>query len=151
VTPRYITRVTDYEGRVLEEDFPEVKDVISQRTARIMTSMLREVVLHGTAIAAAKMPFPVAGKTGTTNDFTDAWFMGFTPTMTCGVWVGFDEKKSLGAKETGAHAALPIWMSFMTAAMAGKDAGDFQPPPAELHAAQKVDTPDTAPATEEAH
>jgi len=151
VTPRYITRVTDYEGRVLEENFPEVKDVIGQRTARIMTSMLREVVLHGTAIAAARMPFPVAGKTGTTNDFTDAWFVGFSPTMTCGVWVGYDEKKSLGAKETGAHAALPIWMNFMTAAMAGKDAGDFQPPPATEHAAQKVDTPDTAPAAEEAH
>ena len=151
VIPRYITRVTDYEGRVMEEDFPEVKDVISERTARVMTSMLREVVLHGTAIAAAKLPFPAGGKTGTTNDFTDAWFVGFTPTMTCGVWVGYDEKKSLGAKETGAHAALPIWMNFMTVAMAGKDAGDFQPPPALPHAAQKVDTPDTAPATEEAH
>jgi penicillin-binding protein 1A len=152
VIPRYITRVTDYEGRVLEEDFPEVKDVISERTARIMTSMLREVVLHGTGIAAAKLPFPVAGKTGTTNDFTDAWFMGFSPTMTCGVWVGYDEKKSLGAKETGAHAALPIWMNFMTAAMAGKGPGDFQPSPLAPHAvAQKVDTPDAAPATDEAH
>jgi penicillin-binding protein 1A len=152
VTPRFLTRVTDYEGRVLEEDFPDVKDVISQRTARIMTSMLREVVLHGTGIAAARLPFPVAGKTGTTNDFTDAWFMGFSPTMTCGVWVGYDEKKSLGAKETGAHAALPIWMSFMTVAMAGKDAGEFQPSPVAPHAvAQKVDTPDAAPATEEAH
>jgi penicillin-binding protein 1A len=152
VTPRYITRVTDYEGRVLEEDFPEVKDVIGERTARIMTSMLREVVLHGTGVAAAKLPFPVAGKTGTTNDFTDAWFVGFSPTMTCGVWVGYDEKKSLGAKETGAHAALPIWMNFMTAAMAGKDVGDFQPPPANSHpVAQKVDTPDAAPAAEETH
>ncbi|HUA16303.1 MAG TPA: PBP1A family penicillin-binding protein [Verrucomicrobiae bacterium] len=152
ITPRYITRVTDYEGRVLEEDYPEVKDVISERTARIMTSMLREVVLHGTGIAASRLPFPVAGKTGTTNDFTDAWFVGFSPTMTCGVWVGYDEKKSLGAKETGAHAALPIWMNFMSAAMAGKDVGDFQPPPAMPHAvAQKVDTPDNAPATEEAH
>jgi penicillin-binding protein 1A len=152
VTPRYLTRVTDYEGRVLEEDFPDVKDVISERTARIMTSMLREVVLHGTGIAAARLPFPVAGKTGTTNDFTDAWFVGFSPTMTCGVWVGYDEKKSLGAKETGAHAALPIWMNFMTAAMAGKEAGEFQPSPVAQHAvAQKVDTPDTAPATEEAH
>jgi penicillin-binding protein 1A len=151
ITPRYITRVTDYEGRVLEEDFPDVKDVISERTARIMTSMLREVVLHGTGIAAAKMPFPVAGKTGTTNDFTDAWFVGFTPTMSCGVWVGFDEKKSLGAKETGAHAALPIWMNFMTAAMLGKDAGEFQPPPVTPHTQEKVDTPDAAPATEEAH
>ena len=152
VIPRYITRVTDYEGRVLEEDFPDVKDVISERTARIMTSMLREVVLHGTGIAASRLPFPVAGKTGTTNDFTDAWFMGFSPTMTCGVWVGYDEKKSLGAKETGAHAALPIWMNFMTVAMAGKDPGDFQAPPlAPAVVAQKVDTPDTAPAAEEAH
>ena len=98
VTPRYIMRVTDYEGRVLEENFPEVKDVISERTARIMTGMLREVVLHGTGVAAARLPFPVAGKTGTTNDFTDAWFVGFSPTMTCGVWVGYDERRSLGAK-----------------------------------------------------
>jgi len=152
VTPHWITRVTDYEGRVLEEDFPEGRDVISTRTARIMTAMLREVVLHGTAVAAAKLPFPVAGKTGTTNDFTDAWFVGFSPTMTCGVWVGYDEKKSLGAKETGARAALPIWMNFMTAAMSGKDPGDFQPPPPSPHsAAQNVDTPDTAPAAEESH
>src|SRR5215469_8356703 len=149
VSPRFITRVTDYEGRVLEEDFPDVKDVISTPTARILTSMLREVVLHGTGMAASKLPFPVGGKTGTTNDFTDAWFVGFSPTMTCGVWVGYDEKKSLGAKETGAHAALPIWMNFMTVAMNGKDVGDFQPSPIAPHAAQKVDTPDIAPATEE--
>jgi len=152
VTPRYIGKVTDYDGRVLEENFPDVRDAVSARTARILTSMLREVVLHGTGVAAAKLPFPVAGKTGTTNDFTDAWFVGFSPTTTCGVWVGFDEKKSLGAKETGAHAALPIWMNFMTVAMAGKDAGDFEPPPVMPHvAAVKLDTSDTAPATEEAH
>ena len=151
INPHYITRVTDYAGRVLEEDYPEVKDVVSERTARIMTSMLREVVLHGTGIAASKLPFPVAGKTGTTNDFTDAWFVGFSPTMTCGVWVGYDEKKSLGAKETGAHAALPIWMNFMTAAMAGKDVGDFQPSPIQPRVPQKLDTSDTAPAAEESH
>ncbi len=161
VTPRYITRVTDYEGRVLEENFPDVKDAISSRTARIMTSMLREVVLHGTGVAAAKLPFPVAGKTGTTNDFTDAWFVGFSPSMTCGVWVGFDEKRSLGARETGARAALPIWMNFMTAAMttrdqsgneiASKDLADFAPPPIAQHPAQKLDTPDTAPASDESH
>ena len=152
VIPRYITKVTDYEGRVLEENYPDVKDVVSARTARIMTAMLREVVLHGTAIAAAKMPFPVGGKTGTTNDFTDAWFVGFTPLTTCGVWVGYDEKKSLGAKETGAHAALPIWMNFMNSAMAGKDAGQFQSPldmPAPV--AQKVDTPDTMAGEDETH
>ena len=152
VTPRYITKVTDYEGRVLEEDYPEVKDVISSRTARIMTSMLREVVLHGTATAAAKLPFPAGGKTGTTNDFTDAWFVGFSPAMTCGVWVGFDEKKTLGAKETGAHAALPIWMNFMSAAMAGKDPGEFQPPPdLPRVVAQKLDTPDNTPGVDETH
>jgi penicillin-binding protein 1A len=145
--------VTDYEGRVLEEDFPDIKDVISARTARIMTSMLRDVVLHGTGIAASTMNYPLAGKTGTTNDFTDAWFVGFSPSITCGAWVGYDEKKSLGAKETGAHAALPIWMDFMKVALFGKDPGEFQPPP-ELppsSAAQKVDTPDTAPATDETH
>jgi len=152
VTPRYITKVTDYEGRVLEEDYPDVRDVIGARTARIMTAMLREVVLHGTAVAAAKMPFPVAGKTGTTNDFTDAWFVGFAPPMTCGVWMGFDEKKTLGAKETGAHAALPIWMNFMNSALAGKDPGQFQPPPDMPGAvAQKVDTPDTMPGADETH
>src|SRR6202167_1779537 len=76
VTPRYITKVTDYEGRVLEENYPEVKDVISSRTARIMTGMLREVVLHGTGVAAAKLPFPTAGKTAPTNVFTHPWFVG---------------------------------------------------------------------------
>ncbi len=152
VTPHYITKVTDYEGRVLEEDYPDVKDVVSARTARIMTSMLREVVLHGTGIAAAKLPFPVAGKTGTTNDFTDAWFVGFSPSMTCGVWIGFDEKRSLGSKETGARAALPIWMNFMNAAMAGKDPGQFQPAPdVPVTVVQKVDTPDTSPGADEMH
>jgi penicillin-binding protein 1A len=151
LVPRYITKVTDYEGRVLEEDFPEIKDVISSRTARIMTGMLQEVVQHGTAVAAGTLKLPLAGKTGTTNDFTDAWFVGFSPTMTCGVWIGYDEKKTLGAKETGARAALPIWMDFMKAALAGKDPGAFPPPPAAPPnpAALKLDTPDSAPAEDE--
>jgi len=153
VVPRYITKVTDYEGRVMEEDFPEVRDVISSRTARIMTSMLQGVVQHGTASAAASMKYPLGGKTGTTNDFTDAWFIGFSPSMTSGVWIGYDEKKSLGARETGAHAALPIWMDFMKVALAGKDPGEFQPMP-ELPpnpVAQKLDTPDSAPVEELPH
>ena len=151
ITPRYITKVTDYEGRTLEENFPDVKDVISARTARTMTAMLREVVLHGTAIAASSMKYPLAGKTGTTNNFTDAWFVGFSPSITCGVWIGYDEKKFLGAKETGSRAALPIWMDFMKVALAGKDPGDFQAPPETAPAAHPVDTPDTAPAAEETH
>ncbi len=153
LTPRYITKVTDYEGRVLEEDFPDVKDAISARTARIMTSMLQEVVQHGTAAAAGSLKLPLAGKTGTTNDFTDAWFIGFSPSITTGVWIGYDEKKSLGAKETGARAALPIWMNFMKVAMAGKDPGMFQAPPilSSNPSALKIDTPDTAPAGDEVH
>ncbi len=153
VAPRYIIKVTDYEGRILEEDYSDIKDVVSSRTARIMTSMLREVVLHGTAMAAAKMPYPLAGKTGTTNDFTDAWFVGFSPSLTCGVWIGYDEKRSLGDKETGSRAALPIWMQFMTAALVGKDPGEFQPAPAPQGSAvaRKVDTPDIAPGDGEGH
>jgi len=152
VAPRYIVKVTDYDGRVLEEDFPDVKDVIKERTARVMTSMLREVVLHGTAVSANTLKLPLAGKTGTTNDFTDAWFVGFSPATTCGVWIGYDEKKSLGAKESGARAALPIWINFMKAALAGKDPGEFQPLSDSIAPiARKVDTPDTAPAEEEAH
>ncbi len=152
IVPRYITKVTDYDGRVLEEDFPDVKDVISAKTARTLTSMLREVVQHGTGVAAAKMPYALAGKTGTTNDFTDAWFIGFSPSVTAGVWVGYDEKKSLGSRETGGRAALPIWMEFMTAALAGRDSGQFEAPPLALPpVAQKVDTPDVAPGDGESH
>jgi penicillin-binding protein 1A len=118
IEPRYIRKVTDYEGHVLEEDFPDAKDVVSSHTARTMVSLLEGVVQQGTASAARKLNHPLAGKTGTTNDFTDAWFIGFSPSITCGVWMGFDEKKSLGDKETGAQAALPTWIDFMRAAIA---------------------------------
>jgi penicillin-binding protein 1A len=153
VTPRYIRKVTDYDGRVLEENYPEVKDVVSARTARIMTYMLREVVLHGTGYAASKLNHPLGGKTGTTNDFTDAWFVGFSPSLTCGVWVGYDEKKTLGNKETGAMAALPIWMDFMRVALQGRESEDFAaPPPVTPSAvAQKVDTPEGGAGDSEAH
>jgi penicillin-binding protein 1A len=151
LVPRFIRKVEDYDGRVLEEDHPEIKDVISQRTARLMTAMLEGVVQHGTAIGASKLKLPLAGKTGTTNDFTDAWFIGFSPSLTAGVWVGYDEKKSLGPKETGARAALPIWMDFISAALAGKDPGQFQSPPAlaPRENVQKPDTSDLAPVADE--
>jgi penicillin-binding protein 1A len=153
VTPHYISKVTDYEGHILEQDLPDVKDVISARTARVMTSMLREVVLHGTAMSANTLPYPLAGKTGTTNDFTDAWFVGFSPTLTCGVWMGFDEKRTLGAKESGGHAALPLWIAFMKAALEGKDQGQFPAAPIAAAAAipPKIDTPDVAPGDGEMH
>ncbi len=151
VAPRYIRKVTDYDGRLLEEDYPEVKDVIAPRTARIMTAMLREVATHGTAASAAQLKHPLAGKTGTTNDFTDAWFVGFSPSITCGVWIGYDEKKSLGNKETGSMAALPAWIQFMRVALAGRDAEDFMAPPLTPTALAKVDTPDHRPGDGEAH
>ena len=153
VAPRMIRKVADYDGRILEENYPEVKDVVSARTARIMVDMLREVVLHGTGAAAAKLNHPLGGKTGTTNDFTDAWFVGFSPSLTCGVWVGFDEKKTLGNKETGAVAALPIWMDFMRVALQGRESEDFPaPPPAPPKAvARKVDTADQTPGDGETH
>ena len=106
---------------------PEVTDVIPAATARIMVSMLREVFNSGTAISgrAFAAKYPVAGKTGTTNDFTDAWFLGFTPSLTCGVYVGFDDHRTLGNKEEGARVALPIWLDFMGQILKDKPAEDF--------------------------
>ena len=129
--PHYVIKVTDHDGRVLEQNYPMVEDVISRSTARVMTWMLREVVLHGTATAANRLKLPVAGKTGTTNDFTDAWFIGFSPSITCGVWVGFDERITLGKKETGARAALPIWIDFMDTALLQQASNRDFPTPLE--------------------
>jgi penicillin-binding protein 1A len=113
VEPRLINRVTDYDGDILEENFPQPHDVISSDLAAEMVDLLSEVVRSGTAVRAQSLGRPAGGKTGTTNDFTDAWFMGFTPSLTAGVWVGFDEKVTLGSGETGGRTALPIWISFM--------------------------------------
>ncbi|HMF02178.1 MAG TPA: PBP1A family penicillin-binding protein [Terriglobia bacterium] len=113
VVPQMIRRVTDSEGNALEENFPELRDVIPADTARIMVDLMQEPVRAGTATKAQELKRPVAGKTGTTNDFTDAWFIGYTPSLTAGAWIGFDEKVTLGDKETGGKAALPIWMEFI--------------------------------------
>jgi penicillin-binding protein 1A len=125
VEPRMIRKVSNADGIVLWEDKPSVDEVISQQTARTMMIFLQAVTQHGTGAAAAQLHHPLGGKTGTTSDFTDAWFIGFSPTVTCGVWVGYDSRESLGNKETGAQAALPIWMTFMRAAIAGKDDEQF--------------------------
>jgi penicillin-binding protein 1A len=121
VTPRLVRKVSNSDGITLWGQPPTVKDVTSQETARTMMRLLREVTRSGTGAAAAQLNHPVGGKTGTTSDYTDAWFMGFSPSVTCGVWVGFDSRQSLGDKETGAKAALPIWMTFMKEAIQGKD------------------------------
>jgi len=125
VQPRFIRKVTDADGMTLWQDPPVVKEVISQETARTMMVLLRAVTAHGTGAAVAQMKHPLGGKTGTTSDYTDAWFLGFSPSITCGVWVGFDSRESLGDKETGAKAALPIWMTVMKTAIAGKDSEQF--------------------------
>jgi len=108
--PYQVLRVLDRQGNVLEENRPRAKDAIRADTAFVMTSLLRGVATRGTAAAAASLDWPVAGKTGTMDDYTDAWFIGFDPEITIGVWIGFDEKKSLGRGETGTTAALPIWI-----------------------------------------
>ena len=135
VKPRLIKKVTNADGITLWEDAPAVDEIISQQTARTMMTLFRAVTAHGTGAAVAKMNHPLGGKTGTTSDFTDAWFMGFSPSITCGVWVGYDSRQSLGEKETGARAALPIWMEIMKVAIAGKDdeqfPGDTEQPPLE--------------------
>jgi penicillin-binding protein 1A len=115
VTPLEILAVTDRDGNLLEEGRAEPNDVIRADTAFVMTNLLRGVVQRGTAASAASIEWPLAGKTGTVDDNTDAWFIGFDPDITVGVWVGLDEKKPLGANETGAGAALPIWTEFMSA------------------------------------
>jgi penicillin-binding protein 1A len=154
IDPHMIRRVTSYDGALLEEAHPEVHDVISPDVARTMTAMLEEVIQFGTGIQAKALGRPAAGKTGTTQDYTDAWFIGFTPQVTAGVWVGFDDKQiSLGKKETGAKAALPIWLEFMQNALAGVPEVEFAnvtPLEQEAHDhAVHVDTPDTAPTEDE--
>jgi len=154
IDPHMIRRVTSYDGALLEEAHPEVHDVLSPDVARTMTAMLEEVIKFGTGIAAKPLNRPAAGKTGTTQDYTDAWFIGFTPQITAGVWVGFDDKQiSLGKKETGARAALPVWLEFMQNALAGMPVLDFaNVVPLEKEAGEhiiRVDTPDTAPTEDE--
>jgi penicillin-binding protein 1A len=125
VQPRLIRKVENADGITLWEDPPQVKEVISQQTARTMMTLLEAVTAHGTGAAASQLNHPLGGKTGTTSDYTDAWFLGFSPSVTCGVWVGYDSRQSLGEKETGAKAALPIWMAVMKQAIAGKEGEQF--------------------------
>jgi penicillin-binding protein 1A len=115
--PFGVLSVKDRDGNSLEDNRGEPSDVIRADTAYVMTNILRGVMIRGTAMRAAEMArkWPVAGKTGTVDDNTDAWFIGFDPDITVGVWIGLDEKKSLGSAEQGSLAALPIWMEFMQA------------------------------------
>ena len=125
--PYQVLKIVDRQGNLLEESRPQPREAIRADTAYVMTSLMEGVVLRGTAAAAAALQWPLGGKTGTTNDYTDAWFTGFDPNVTVGVWVGHDDKKPLGPAETGALAALPIWMDFMRVYIDTR--GDRQHPP----------------------
>jgi penicillin-binding protein 1A len=125
IEPHTIRKVVRADGLQMEEPRPQVNEVISVETARTMMQFLQAVTQHGTGAAAAALNHPLGGKTGTTNDYTDAWFIGFSPSVTCGTWIGFDDRQTLGEKETGAKAALPMWMDFMKAAIADKPTEAF--------------------------
>ncbi|MBN1572623.1 MAG: PBP1A family penicillin-binding protein [Deltaproteobacteria bacterium] len=115
--PIFVTKVVDRDGNVIEENLPKSEPVISPETAYIITSLMESVVQSGTGTRVKALGRPTAGKTGTTNDYIDAWFMGFIPQLTTSVWVGFDDEKTLGRYETGAKAAAPIWLYYMKEAV----------------------------------
>lgn len=152
VKPIFIKKIVTMKGEVLEENYPYVESeekeeaeneeeesekppspvlnerVISPQNAFIMTHLLQGVIQHGTGQRAKILGRPIAGKTGTSSDYIDAWFIGYTPSLLTGVWVGFDDKTSLGKQETGARAALPIWIGFMDQALKDTPIETFKPP-----------------------
>lgn len=115
--PYVIGSVMDNSGMVLEQVEIKPQEVVSKETAYLITNMMEDVVQRGTGQAAKVLGRPIAGKTGTTNDYVNAWFVGGAPNLVTGVFVGFDDRRSLGQKESGAHAALPIWINFMREAL----------------------------------
>jgi len=127
--PIIIKSIVDGNGVVLESYQPEPKEAIDPTTAYLVTSLLKSVVDEGTGRGAKSLEKPLAGKTGTTNNYVDAWFVGYASSMVTGVWVGYDNSQaSLGDKETGARSALPIWIPVMARALADKPAEDFTAP-----------------------
>ncbi len=113
VEPLAITRILDRDGTLVEENSPQLYQALNPQTAYLMTSLLQSVVEEGTGKKVSALNRPCAGKTGTTNDFRDAWFIGFTPQLVTGAWVGYDDNASLGKRETGGVVAAPIWLNFM--------------------------------------
>ena len=128
IKPIYVKRVLDRNGQVVEENQPEAVQAISKETAFLMTDLLRAVITEGTGWRIRAMKRPAAGKTGTTNDLKDAWFIGYTPGLVTGVWVGYDDAKEMGKGETGSRAASPIWLGFMSETLKGKPVEDFEVP-----------------------
>ncbi|MFQ6673136.1 MAG: penicillin-binding protein 1A, partial [Candidatus Tectimicrobiota bacterium] len=127
-TPFAIRKILDWENHVLEEHAPETERVIAPEVAYLITHLLQDVIRHGTGWRVRALGRPAAGKTGTTNEFNDAWFLGFTPQLVAGVWVGMDQEEPIGKNETGSRAASPIWLAFMRAALAGEPKATFPVP-----------------------
>ena len=128
VKPIFIKRVENRNGQIIEENQPVVSEAISKATAYVMTDLLRAVIQEGTAWRIKALKRPAAGKTGTTNNLRDAWFMGYTPDLVTGVWAGYDDRKAMGKSETGSRAASPIWLYFMSDVLMKRPAVDFQVP-----------------------
>ncbi len=126
--PFLIKRIVDRSGEVLEENSPQCEEVLPPQETRVLVDMLRAVILEGTGVGARFVPRMVAGKTGTTDEYMDAWFIGFSPYIVTGVWVGYDIKQTLGPRMSGARAALPIWRDFMMVAAAKYPNDDFPLP-----------------------
>jgi len=138
VEPTFITRIEDRDGNILEEAIPIKNQAIEPSTAYLMTSLLKSVVEEGTGRRVRKLGRPTAGKTGTTNNLYDAWFMGYTPSFVTGVWVGNDKKAPLGKSETGSRAASPIWLNFMKGILTNKPVKVFEVPEGVVFA--KIDS-----------
>ena len=128
IKPSSIRNIQNRKGEILYASKPEITQPISPGVAYTITSLLQSVVEHGTGKKVKALNRPVAGKTGTTNNFVDAWFMGYTPELVTGVWVGKDKDESLGRNETGSRAAIPIWLQFMQEALVSKPITNFQAP-----------------------
>jgi penicillin-binding protein 1A len=127
--PVVITKIIDWKGKVLLERYQDARQATSPEVAYLMTSMMQSVIQHGTARALRALERPAAGKTGTTNDYDDAWFIGYTPELVTGVWVGRDDHEPLGDGETGGKVAAPIWLDYMKEAMKDRPITDFPIPP----------------------
>src|SRR5262249_46023295 len=128
LAPTTVRYITDAQGKLLEESVAEAKEAVAPETAYVITHMLRGVVERGTGQAGKVLGRPIAAKTGTTNDYSNAWFIGYTPRLATGVWVGYDRPRSLGKDETGSRVAVPIWVSFMGKALGDSPKEDFPMP-----------------------
>jgi penicillin-binding protein 1A len=144
VQPFFITKIVDRTGQVFEETQVKVEQVIDPRIAFMTSYVMQDVVESGTGQRVKRLGRPVAGKTGTTDDMRDAWFLGFTPSLVAGVWVGFDQERSLGKQEVGGRAAAPIWLYFAEKALQGMPVEVFSIPEGIVFT--KVDPKTGAPA-----